>query len=76
MADDAHRIAGRLLPGPRIIIIPGPLEASASNTQCGSRMREFRPYGLVPEGASNRRSCTRSVKHVIDRLEKRSYPKQ
>ncbi|MEA2730253.1 MAG: hypothetical protein QOF70_4728 [Acetobacteraceae bacterium] len=75
MADDAHRIAGRLLPGPRIIIIPGPLEASASNTQCGSRMREFRPYGSVPEG-SNRRSCTRFVKHVIDRLEKRSYPKQ
>jgi hypothetical protein len=74
MADDAHRIAVRLLPGPRFI--PGPLEAFASNTQCGSRMREFRPYGSVPEGASNRRSCTRSVKHVIDRLEKRSYPKQ
>ena len=46
------RIAGCPSPG---YPIPGPLNASASNTQGGSRMREFRPYGSVRGARSNAR---------------------
>ena len=51
---DMDRLADRWLPKPRIAH-PGLQCASASNTQGGSRMREFRPYGSVRGALRNGR---------------------
>jgi RNA-directed DNA polymerase len=49
---DMDRLAERWLPKPRIFH-PWPAQRFRVNTQGGSRMREFRPYGSVRRARSN-----------------------
>ena len=63
-----HEAGRRLSPTSRASFIPGRASASPSNTQGGSRMREFGTSGSVRGAASNGRPYRDGRSHVSDLL--------